>query len=198
MVVVLVSLGDSTVVVAVHDVVVALAISTLALGRLIYVERRSRITNSMTLNGVTRTRRDTTGWNRSLFITRVQLDDLVLVVREVETEIPLEVVFVNCHCIERKLNTLVGKRTYVADYFVTEVGKCSHRNGVQQVIRLTEVVIDRTRNAVVQETEVNTCVVGSGPLPNKVGVKCIRTEGIVHDVTISIRYRVAKFIKFHV
>ena len=60
--------------------------------------------------------------------------------------------------IDAELKTLVLQCTYISQQLIAEVSSGRSRNGVQQVLRFTEVIVDCTRDASIQETVIDTYV----------------------------------------
>ena len=94
-----------------------------------------------------------------------QAGNLVLVIRNVETNLPTQIFLLDGHYIDGTLDTLVLQVTYVHQQVVGEVSTSSYRNLIQQVLGLALVYIDATIDAVASETEVQTNVIGCCLLP---------------------------------
>ena len=102
-----------------------------------------------------------------------------MVPRDVIADIPGEVLGDDWLGVNRELNTVVLHRTNVLCQYGTEVRTYRDGHRVQQVGGLTIVAIEAGRDAVVEETEVETCVPCSRCLPFQVWVVGIRTHGVV-------------------
>ena len=85
--------------------------------------------------------------------------------------------------IDAEFKTLVLQCTYIGQQLIAEVGSGRSRNGVQQVLRFTEVIVDCTRDASIQETIIDTYVPGSGFFPLQVLVVRLRSNQRVFGVT---------------
>ena len=132
----------------------------------------------MGLDVTTCTCADTT----SLYIVVVvvasyELINLVLVVGEVVCQLPTEVGSLDRTNSSSKLETGVVQRTDVAGQLVAEVATCRDKYCVDQVLGLAVVPVEVEHQTVAQEAQVETGVPGSGLLPGKVGIDCIRTIG---------------------
>ena len=142
-------------------------LTILAVNLLEYIERANWVTHLVNLNLVTNTTRDVTSLNTSIawIVTCCQTSNLVLVIGNVETNLPTQVLLLDGHYIEGTLDTLILQVTYVHQQIVGKVGTSSYRNLVQQVLGLALINIDATIDAVASETEVQTNVIGSCLLP---------------------------------
>ena len=89
----------------------------------------------------------------------------VFVVRHVVAQCPLEILGCDGVRCQREFHTLVFQRTHVGQYFIAEVGAGWCRNGVQQVVGLTIIEIQRTREYALEDSKVEASVVGCGLFP---------------------------------
>ena len=78
--------------------------------------------------------------------------------------------------IDAELKTLVLQCTYISQQLIAEVSSGRSRNGVQQVLRFTEVIVDCTRDTSIQETVIDTYVPGCGFFPLQVLVIRLRSN----------------------
>ena len=103
-----------------------------------------------------------------------ELGDFVLVVGEVVADAPIPVLGADGLPVNRHLNTLVLHRTDVRPNTVVEVGTCGSITFVEQVGGLAVVQVDATRDALVEESPVETDVGRRGGLPLQVRVISLR------------------------
>src|SRR5690606_22374977 len=114
----------------------------------------------------------------------------VHIVREVETEVPSELVGVNHTRVEGEFNTLVFKGAHIRP---EEIGKVTARRDldiVQKVFGLALVYIEGTRDPVFQQSKVDTRIVGCGFFPFDVAIISVRALRVVESVAKLVAGRV--------
>src|SRR5574344_201407 len=134
--------------------------------------------HSVCLNVATGAGRDSTSLD--VIVVAAAADEFVnyiVVVGNVIGQFPTPVLVLNRTYGTGKLDTFVVEAAHVAGDFVLEVGTCRNEYGVDEVRGLTIIVIDVEDDAVLQETEVQTCIEGLGLFPCKIGVVSVRTIG---------------------
>ena len=97
-----------------------------------------------------------------------------MVVGEVARDFPHPVLGDNRTCGEHDFNTFVHQSTDIAGDLVREVGTASHECGVNQVGGLAVVSVYATREAVLEETEVQSGIIGCRGFPLEVFIVGIR------------------------
>ena len=146
---------------------------------LVYEERVGSMSGLVDLDIVSGTSGDASGLDSVIILTLVvggQLGDLGLVVGGVEAYGPAPVHGLDGNSVDLELYTLVGKVADIGVQIVGEVGSCCHGSVVEQVLGVSLVEVDRAGDAVVDESEVETYVVGRRGLPLKVGVVSERSD----------------------
>ena len=119
-----------------------------------------------------------------------QLRNFALVVGEVEAQVPREVLLRNGFGVDGELDALILQRTYVGVHLILEIRSGRYVHVVNQVVRTTEIVVYRPREATIQETVVHTGVVSRRSLPLEVlivGVGTIR-------FAIAVAYRIVSVV----
>ena len=185
----LILLVDLAIAVLIHDVPELRTILALVLARLIEIEHIRRLTYSVLGDGFTAKTCTaiTATVNHGLFT--IDLGNTVFIPSYVITEIPFELLAViQDNRVDSELNTLVAERTDIGDHALAEVGTHRHVDIIEQVRCLTEIIVDRTGNTVVEESKVQTGIVGCRLLPSQIGVEGIRTIGNIERVAILIIY----------
>ena len=118
-----------------------------------------------------------------------KLGDLYVLEGEVSADLPVPVSCLDGDEVGRKLYTLVHHTSDVRGQLLAEVRSERNGNLVQQIEGVAVVSLDATADAVVQEAEVHTDVVGLGGLPFDVGVVCQRRQHVERTV-LSAEHRV--------
>ena len=118
-----------------------------------------------------------------------EFGDFVLVVGGVQAQFPEPILLLQRLPGERHFDTLVGERTDVARHLVAEVGAGLNVDGVEQVGGLAIVVVHATREALVEEAEVETHIISGGRFPGQftvVGVGAVdvalANQGIIGSI----------------
>ena len=104
------------------------------------------------------------------------------------------------HCINGKFHTFI---IHLADICCDDgriVGSWNYIDSIQQVFRMALVIIDRTVNAIIKETVIQTDIISFGSLPLDIRVITVRTIGIIPFVSelitrFRIRYRKGSHIR---
>ena len=176
---VLVGLGDFTVLVSIHHFVLN-RMSLFIVHLLIQVERARRIPYLMILDGRPRSKRCITGCNTGIvgIISSCQLRDSTLVPSEVIPQLPSEVIVLDGHGIDIELNPLIPHLTHIGGNDVREVRTSRSTHTVQQIFGTLVVILQSTRNTVIQETEVYPQVIGRCFFPLQVRAIAVRLQEI--------------------
>ena len=103
-----------------------------------------------------------------------QFGNFVLVVRDIITNGPVPVLCVNRMGSQRKFDTLVLQGSNICQQLVAEIRTSWSSYGVQEVVSLAIVIIQRTCYLVVQETEVQPYVISRGLFPFQILVIGLR------------------------
>ena len=98
-----------------------------------------------------------------------------MVIGEVVIHCPEEVFRLDGLDAERHLNTLVLQRTDVLPSLITESRQGHRRSVVQQIGSLTVIDIDAGSETLVEQTEVETNIIGCSGLPLQVWCIVVRT-----------------------
>ena len=111
-----------------------------------------------------------TGCNTRIIriINRRQLRNTTLVPCEVIAYFPTEILRLNGHCIDIEFNPLIRHLTHIGGNDVGEVRTSRCTDTIQQVFGTLVVILYRTRDSVVQETEIQTEVVSGCFFPLQV------------------------------
>ena len=119
-----------------------------------------------------------------------QLRDFALVIGEVEAQVPREVLLCDGFGVDGELDALILQRAYVGVHLILEIRSGRYVHVVNQVVRTTEIVVHRPREATVQEAIVQARVVSRCSLPLEVlivGVGTIR-------FAIAVAYRIVSVV----
>ena len=111
---------------------------------------------------------------RLCILVKLQIGDFILLPGGIGTDTPCEVIGLYWCCADGNLHTTALDVANVGKQLLVEVCSCCCRDGSKQVLSLAVVVINRTCNAVVEESKVNSHVVSLGGLPLQVGIVCCR------------------------
>ena len=119
----------------------------------------------------------------ALVVDGVQLGNLWGIPSEVTADVPFPIFGLDGNQVHTDFKTFAFHITDVGFDTVGKVTAGRYKNVVQQVFRVTPVVVNRTRDAVVQETVVDTDVVSFRSLPFNVGIVAVGAVGGVPLVT---------------
>ena len=120
---------------------------------------------------------------RQVSTRTVDFQYFIVVMSQGETGLPVPTVLVDVHGLQTKFHTAVQHRTYVGNQRTT-TGLQRQLLRIKQILRGLVVEIERTGDAVTQETEIQTCVPFFRSLPLKVTVdNLIRIEARIVNQT---------------
>ena len=176
---VLVGLSDFTVLVSIHHFVLN-RMSLFIIHLLIKVKCTWRIAYLMILNGGTRSKRSISRSNTRIvgIVGCRQLRDPTLVPSEVIPQFPSEVVGLDSHGIDIEFNPLVLHLPHVGGDDVCKVRACRSADTVQQVLGPLVIILQGTRNTVVQETKIYPQVIGRRFFPLQVRTIPVRLQKV--------------------
>ena len=139
-----------------------------------------------TFNKFTSTRNSTRLHIRALAIRHVQLCNLRIIPGVVHSYRPCEILCVDWYSINREFHTFIIHLANVGSQDSRIVHTRNHRNRVQQIFGMAFVDINRTINAVVEKSIIQTGIPGLGSLPFYVSVISVWTISVMPFVTKEI------------
>ena len=177
LVAVAVSLRDDAVTVTVDEDTLK-RFTILVINLLVDEEGVHRLTHLLHLDTDTVTTRDSVAGPSVVVLAATgELGYLIVVPAYIVADIPCKVLGDDGLGIDRELNTVVLQRTHILPKLRSEVGTGRNNHALQQVFGLTVVTINTGSDAVVEESEVETGVIGCGLLPCQIRVVRLRTQG---------------------
>ena len=134
----------------------------------------------MILDGCTCGKRRIAGSDTRIvrIIVGSEFGDTALVPGEVITQAPTEVRCLNGNGIHIKLDALILHPSDIGQNDVREIGSCRSADIIQQVLGTLVVILQSTRNAIVQYTEVDAEIISARLLPFQVRTVTIRLQQI--------------------
>ena len=134
----------------------------------------------MILDGGTRRKRRITGCYTRIvrIIGSGQFRDPALVPSEVVAQFPSEVLGLNGHGIDIELHPLIFHTAYIRRNDVGKVRSGRSTDTIQQVLGPLVIILQRTCNPIVQETEIHSQVIGRGFFPFQIGTIPVRFQQV--------------------
>ena len=134
----------------------------------------------MSLYGIARTSAYTSYRNVIIgTLAFIQFGYFIGVPSDVHTQIPSKIFIIDNFCLNIEFDTLVAQTSHIGVYLVRKVGPCRNRNTTNQIVRLAIIVIQRSRNAIIQKSEIDTGIPRRSLLPFNIGVIAVRTYRII-------------------